>query len=370
MRETWAAAFVLSLAMSCLMAACSAAGATGYSLQPAFDGRDFDMPVELLALPEGGYLIADQSGRVSELDDAGHEIATVLDLSDVVARDHVEEGLLSLALDPDFAQNGHLWAYTVLPEPRRSAVIRFTVGAGEPLDGLVVLEVPQPFGNHNGGALRFGPDGMLYLGLGDGGGAYDPAGNGANMATLLSKIIRIDVSSAHEDEPYGVPVDNPFVATFGARPEIWAVGLRNPWRMAFDPVDGTLWAADVGQDAEEEVSIILPGRDYGWSRMEGTKCLSHGCDPSGIELPVAVYPHGPGCSITGGVVSRGGDLHALDGSFLFADFCTGKISAVDQSGAVAEVVTHDGAITGFGTGHGGHVFVLQAGGPILRLVRV
>ena len=158
---------------------------------------------------------------------------------------------------------------------------------------LEILQIEQPFRNHNGGAVRFGPDGLLYLGLGDGGGGGDPQGNGQDRATLLGSIIRIDVSAATAEEPYRIPPDNPFLTTAGARPELWAYGLRNPWRMAFDPATGALWVADVGQGRIEEVDRVVAGGNYGWNRLEGDQCFrpSEDCDRSGTVAPLATYTH-------------------------------------------------------------------------------
>ena len=247
-------------------------------------------------------------------------------------------------LDPQFAANGWLWLYysvdrSAEPGPRRTRLSRFSVDAERgPLAAdagseLVILEVEQPYSNHNGGAIRFGPDGMLYLGLGDGGSAGDPRGNGQNLGTLLGSIIRINVRDASTAAPYGIPPDNPFADTPGARGEIWAYGLRNPWRMAFDSA-GRLWVGDVGQQALEEVDVAERGRNYGWNRLEGTRCFrpSSGCDREGTTPPVAEYGRSLGCSVTGGVVYEGPGAPSLAGSYLFADYCSGRVWALEPGG--------------------------------------
>ena len=181
---------------------------------------------------------------------------------------------------------------------------------------VVVLEVEQPYGNHNGGQIEFGPDGFLYVALGDGGSSGDPMGSGQDTGTLLGAILRLDVSGASADAGYAIPPDNPFLGIPGARGEIWAYGLRNPWRFSFDQATGRLWAADVGQNAYEEINVVKRGGNYGWTIMEGLHCFSprQGCDTSGLELPVAEYGRSEGCSVTGGHVYDGGDIPGLQGA--------------------------------------------------------
>ena len=353
------------------------------SLVPAFAGREFERPVELGAYPAGpdageSVFVAEQDGRVYVLHEGGE--ALLLDIRPRVSRAGNEEGLLSVALDPQFAANGWLWLYYSVdrsadPGPRRTRLSRFSVDAERnPLAAgadseLVILEVEQPYSNHNGGAIRFGPDGMLYLGLGDGGSAGDPRGNGQNLETLLGSIIRIDVRDASAAAPYGIPPDNPFVDTPGARGEIWAHGLRNPWRMAFDSA-GRLWVGDVGQRALEEIDVVERGGNYGWNRLEGTRCFrpSSGCDREGATPPVAEYGRSLGCSVTGGVVYEGQDLPSLAGSYLFADYCSGRVWALERTGgAVVEVARSSRQVASFGTDARGEVYLLTFGGAILRI---
>ena len=227
---------------------------------------------------------------------------------------------------------------------------------------LVIIEVEQPFPNHNGGAIRFGPDGMLYLGFGDGGSGGDLLGNGQNLETLLRSIIRIDVRDASPGAPHVVATDNPFVGVAGAREEIWAFGLRNPWRMAFDSDGGVLWLGDVGHGAREEVDIVERGGNSGWNRLEGAHCFEprSGCDEEGVTLPAAEYSHELGCSITGGMVYRGETVPSLVGSYLFADFCSARVWALWVAGGEAVEVAS------FGTDLRREVYLLTFGGPILR----
>ena len=248
------------------------------TLEPALGGVRFDRPVEVGAYPGGRFFVAEQGGLVHLLRTDGTDRRLLLDL-----REHIDvergEGLLSVALDPDFATNGWLWAYYFAAgEPPRSVLGRFEVD-GDTADaatGLEVLVLPQPGYNQNGGAIRFGPDGMLYLSLGDGSASTDPFDNGQDLGTLLGAVIRIDVRDSSPAQPYAIPPDNPFVGVEGARGEIWAYGFRNPWRMAFDPEDGTLWAGDVGFIDNEEVNRVGRGANHGWNVLEGFGCLTPG----------------------------------------------------------------------------------------------
>ncbi|MXZ45697.1 MAG: PQQ-dependent sugar dehydrogenase [Chloroflexi bacterium] len=351
--------------------------------EEVFEGREFDRPVELGVYPVGpagsgpGLFVAEQEGRVLVLHPDRDDAVELLDIRDQVSRAGNEEGLLSVALDPQFDETGSLWVYySVRGTPRMTRLSRFTVDLADPLrvepgSELVVLEVEQPYSNHNGGAIRFGPDGMLYLGYGDGGSGGDPRGHGQNLAALLGSIIRIDVREASPAAPYAIPADNPFIGVAGARPEIWAYGLRNPWRMDFDPETGALWAADVGQQEVEEIDRIERGGNYGWNILEGTRCFqpSSGCDPTGTVLPVAEYGHNLGCSVTGGVVYRGEAIPALVGHYLFADYCSGRLWALPvDGGAILELDRLPGEVASFGTDADGEVYVLTFGGAVLRIV--
>jgi len=192
----------------------------------------------------------------------------------------------------------------------------------------VLLKVRQPYGNHNGGQIAFGPDGFLYIGMGDGGGANNPKGNGQDLSTLLGALLRIDADGSDDTEPYGIPADNPFIRVRHARPEIWAYGLRNPWRFSFDVSGGALWLADVGQDDAEEIDIVERGGNYGWNIMEGDACtpaVNRNCSREGLAMPVYVYRHPRGFAVTGGFVYRGGDIPGLCGVYLFADYVSGHI---------------------------------------------
>ena len=352
------------------------------TLEPALGGEHFDRPVEIGAYPDGRFVVAEQGGRVFLLRTDGTDRRVLLDL-----REHIDvdrgEGLLSVALDPDFATNRWLWAYYFAAgEPPRSVLARFEV-AGEAADatrGVEVLVLPQPGFNQNGGAIRFGPDGMLYLSLGDGSASTDPFENGQHLGTLLGSVIRIDARDSSPAQPYAIPPDNPFVGVEGARDEIWAYGLRNPWRMAFDPEDGELWLGDVGFIDNEEVNRVGRGANHGWNVLEGFGCLTPGaeCDPAGMTPPVLVYGHDAGrCSVTGGVVYRGEAIPALRGVYLFGDFCSGEVFAlrppaddVEPLGERTEpvvLVAGAGSLVSFGLDEAGEVLVVDHGGAIWRL---
>ena len=350
------------------------------ALEEVFGGREFEQPVEIGEYPVGptrgagpGLFVAEREGRVLLLHPDGAESVELLDISDRVSLAGNEEGLLSVALDPVFEENGRLWLYySVQGEPRRTRLSRFTMNLDDPRrvrprSEFVVMEVEQPYSNHNGGAIRFGPDGMLYLGLGDGGLEREAQ----NLGTLLGSVIRIDVRESSEVSPYAVPRDNPFVDVRGAQPEIWAYGFRNPWRMSFDPETGVLWAGDVGRADLEEIDRVEAGGNYGWNRFEGTLCRNPGagCDTGGTALPVVEYGHHLGCSVTGGVVYRGEAVGALAGHYLFSDFCRGQLWALPLDGGdVIEVAASPRSVASFGTDAGGEVYVLTFWGAVLRVV--
>lgn len=342
---------------------------------PAYETVVLDRPIEVLSYPLGGYEIAlaDQGGLIFGVREG--EAFELLDLSERVLTGGNEEGLLSVALDPQFSTNSHVWLYYSAAEPRRTVLSRFTAnadGAIDPGSELVVLEQEQPAGNHNGGSIRFGPDRMLYLGLGDGGNQGDPDGNGQNVGTLLGSIIRIDVSQASADEPYVIPDDNPFVGQEGARGEIFAYGLRNPWRMSFDSAEGDLWVGDVGQGSFEEVDRVQAGDNLGWNAMEGNECYEGDCDPSQYVAPVAVYDHSGGrCSVTGGVVARRAAATGVEGTYVYGDYCSGELWALrsDTDGSAGPVLIADqlGSISSI-TQVGNQVYILVFGEPMYRLV--
>jgi glucose/arabinose dehydrogenase len=336
-------------------------------------------PVDLQNAGDGRLFIVEQSGVIRILDDTGLRDEPFLDIRDRVDDGGNEQGLLGLAFHPDFAANG-LFYVNYTDGDGDTVIARYRVGddpnradaAGE----VVVLTFDQPYPNHNGGGMAFGPDGDLYIGTGDGGSQGDPQERAQNPDSLLGKILRLDVDAA---DPYASPPDNVF-ASGGGRPEVWALGLRNPWRFAFDRASGDLFIADVGQNAQEEVhfqpAASRGGENYGWNTMEGDACFrAPSCDQSGLELPVAVYPHdGPagGCSITGGYVYRGAQFPQLAGTYLYADYCSGNLWALWragdawQSGLVGQVAIRTSS---FGEDDAGELYLTDRdGGGLYRLV--
>ena len=342
--------------------------------QPILGGRQFEQPIEMLTLPDGSFLVAEQRGSITRYVEEDDEVRQfgVLDLTEQVVFAG-ERGLLSMAVDPRFPEAPYLYVYYSPRESNVSRLSRFELRDGSALPGseLIVIEVDQPYANHNGGAVRFGSDGMLYLGLGDGGAANDPHGHGQNTETLLGSIIRIDVRESTASRPYRIPTDNPFLGRAGFRPEIWAFGLRNPWRMAFDQETGELWVGDVGQDRFEEIAVVRAGDNHGWNVFEGAFCFAseQACaELTGAIPPVAVYPHPQGCSVTGGVVYRGSAMPALNGRYIFGDYCAGAIWSIED-GEVIETGLELGAlIASFAVDREGEIYVLAFNGPILKLI--
>jgi glucose/arabinose dehydrogenase len=331
-----------------------------------------DQPVALAVRTGDPTLyVAEKTGRVVALRDGVVAKTPALDLSGQVSLGS-EQGLLGLAFSPD----GRYLYVNVTDLNGDTQIEEFAMGdrVADPSSRRVILSVDQPYANHNGGNLVFGPDGFLYIGLGDGGSGGDPQDNAQSLATLLGKMLRISPRPS-ADAPYTVPPDNPFVGRSDARPEIWAYGLRNPWRYSFDRLTGDLWIGDVGQNAWEEVDLqpasSTGGENYGWNRVEGTHPYS-GDAPSGSTPPVYEYSHDTGgCVVTGGYVYRGAAIPALVGSYVFADYCVGQLEALRlQDGQVVHTslgVTVQGP-SSFGQDAAGELYVLSLAGDVFRLV--
>ena len=299
-----------------------------------------------------------------------------LDIEEKVApwRKHNEEGLLGLAFDPKFADNGYFYVYySRRDKSRTSRVSRFKVSkddpnAADPDSEKVIIEFEQPFHNHNGGSIAFGNDGYLYIGMGDGGDRNDPLTHGQNLSTLMGSILRIDVSEPSDDRAYSIPKDNPFVDIADARPEIYAYGFRNVWRLAFDRKTGDLWAGDVGQDLWEEVNIVVKGGNYGWSQHEGFHPFGNEPKKDGVQSlvrsPIWEYDHRIGKSITGGRVYRSSRLPELNGKYLYADYVTGRLWALGHdAGKVTENLQISAGgipVTAFGEDKHGEVYYMIA----------
>ncbi len=347
-----------------------------------------DNPTWLTAPPgERRLFVTERPGRVRIVENGSTRDQPYLDIGARVSTDG-EGGLLSLAFDPQFERNGYFYVYYT--DLQRNIVIeRFNAGAtgtaANPTSGLVILRIAHPtYLNHFGGQLAFGPDGYLYLGTGDGGGAGDPQGNARNLASLLGKLLRIDVAAASAAQPYAIPAGNPYRDAAGRRPEVWAFGLRNPWRFSFDA--SQLYLTDVGQDRREEINIVGAGQaglNYGWKVMEGTLCYAAAtCERAGLTLPVFEYDHGAndvnGCSITGGFVYRGRALPELAGRYFYSDVCGGYLKSFlatgsGASGGIVEQrdwkIANIGRIVSFGQDAEGELYLLTSGGSIHKIGR-
>lgn len=356
------------------------------ALEPFAEG--FERPV-FLADPgdgSGRLFVVEQGGLIRILRDGAVDPDPFLDVTGLISTSNNEQGLLGLAFDPAFADNGEFYiAYTASTAATGEGVgdntlARYRVAAddpdrADPASAEVLLAIPDPFGNHNGGMVAFGPDGYLYLGLGDGGSGGDPLGNGQNSDTLLGKILRLDVSGRADGKPYAVPTDNPFVDG-GGSPEVWVLGLRNPWRFSFDRETGDLWIADVGENQMEEIDLLPAGSpggaNFGWNVMEGSACFAvDDCDPSPFVSPVAEYTHEFGCSVTAGYVYRGPADPSLDGTYLFADYCTGAFWGLGQDAAgawiLSEPIQTGLNVSSFSEDGEGNVYVIDLNGAIYRI---
>ncbi len=358
-----------------------------YSLELAFPKLFFDRPVDIQHAGDGlGRLfVVEQEGviRVFENQSSVSRTDVFLDIRDRVRSAGGEEGLLGLAFHPNFESTGWFFVNYTASNPRRTVISRFAVREGEenqadPTSELVILEAPQPFGNHNGGQLRFGPDGYLYIAFGDGGSGGDPQENAQNLSNLLGSIARIDIDNPEANRNYGIPADNPFLGALcgplGCRDEIYAYGLRNPWRFSFDRDTGDLWTGDVGQNGFEEINVVVRGGNYGWDIMEATHCFEPptGCDTSGLELPVWEYGRSEGASITGGFVYRGEETPGLVGAYIYGDFVSGRIWALQLSEGGepenTELLDTSLFIATFGEDEAGDVYIGAFDGRIYRLV--
>ena len=362
-----------------------------HEIEPAFPNLRFTRPVDLQYAGDGSdrLFVVEQEGRILVFPNEREteETSVFLDIRGRVNDSGSEEGLLGLAFHPRFADNGQFFVYytargggSCASGGRCSIVSRFTMDASDADAGdadseTVILEVTQPFSNHNGGQIRFGPDSLLYVGLGDGGSGGDPQEHGQNRMTLLGSLLRIDVDRQESGLAYGIPPGNPFVGT-PFRKEIFAYGLRNPWRFSFDRETGDLWLADVGQNQYEEIDLIVSGGNYGWNTMEANDCYSpsSGCDRSGLLLPVFAYRHGTstGRSVTGGFVYRGSRLERLVGVYVYADFVSGRIwglSEGEDGTYVNSPVKESGLnVSAFGEDASGELYFLSFDGRIYRFV--
>lgn len=347
----------------------------------AYPNLNFNQPTDYqVADSSSGFVyVTERPGRILRLENNSKtsSATTVLDISDQISTTG-EGGLLGLAFHPNYTENGLLFVYYTAPAPFRSVVSRFeantTTGSVDKSSETVIFELDQPYTNHNGGQIRFGHDGYLYIALGDGGSGGDPMGNGQDRTTLLGSMLRIDVDQSRNEQNYTIPSDNPFFGNEeGFKEEIFAYGLRNPYRFSFDAETGELWTGDVGQNKIEEVDIIRSGQNYGWNTMEGSECYSPatGCDTSGLTMPVYEYDHSVGQSITGGFVYRGSAIPDLQGAYVYADFISNNVWYFEYDGEKAmnnTLIDEIPSVIAFGEDENRELFLCSINGTIYKLV--
>ena len=337
----------------------------------------------------GHLFVVDKAGRILVLDrNTGGVLSTFLNITSLVSTGG-EQGLLGMAFDPSYSTNGRFFVnYT--DTNGNTVIARYLKDPSNPNIALttadrIILNVTQPFNNHNGGMLTFGPDGFLYIGLGDGGSAGDPGNRAQNLSDLLGKMLRIDVSQGGSGQPpYSIPTDNPCVGQPGVRDELWALGLRNPWRYSFDRQTGDFYIADVGEGTLEEINVSTSetgrgrGFNYGWNTMEGTDCFPIGsaCNSSGLALPIVEYTHAEGCSIIGGYVYRGSAIPILQGTYFYGDLCSRFVRSFRYvNGQVTQhfdwaSLQPAGSITSFGEDGDGELYITTLDGALYRIVQM
>jgi glucose/arabinose dehydrogenase len=371
----------LLLATLAAWQATGAAGAANVVLTPVASGLSSPVYVASPRDGSGRLFIVEQTGRIRILSGGSVLSTPFLDVSSGISHGG-EQGLLGLAFHPNFKANGLF--FVNLTRPNGDTVVnRYRVSSTNPnvadrSSAYRIITIGQPYDNHNGGTLQFGPDGYLYIGMGDGGSSGDPGNRAQSLSSLLGKMLRIDINGSVGTRHYRIPSSNPYVGRAG-RNEIWARGLRNPWKFSFDRATGTLWIGDVGQNRYEEIDRsggTRPGRglNYGWRVMEGRHCHvpSSGCNRSGKVSPVVEYGHGAGCSVTGGYAYRGTNVRALYGRYVFADYCSGTIWSIPRnpSGSTATrslVLDTSLNISSFGESASNELFVVDHGGTIYRI---
>jgi len=348
-------------------------------VEPAFPNLRFSELTNMVQPDDGTdrIFVTEHSGCIHVFPNESQiEDSTIfLDLSEEV-RVLDEDGLEGLAFDPGYATNGHFYVYYTADKHHRTRLSRFTVskddpGLADPESERVILEIPQPAKNHNGGKLGFGPDGFLYITVGEG-GLTGELSNSQDNSNHLGTILRIDVQGLSDPGEYRIPPDNPFVDEDGVRGEIWAYGLRNPWGLAFDQETRRLWTVDVGRATREEILVIEPGKNYGWPIMEGQLCADIGgqpvtdCDRTGLEPALFEYGHDEGCAVLGGYVYRGSEMPSVDGAYIYADFCTGTVWGLWYDGQTItkqEALTQSGlVVTSIGEDLEGNIYLFDAGG--------
>ena len=376
----WTRYWVVVLCAACNDATTPPPPATGVTLEQL--PGSFSEPLFVTAPPgdQDRIFVVEQTGRIRVVRNEALLTRPFLDLRTAVSGGY-EQGLLGLAFHPQYAANGRFFVHFTNTSGD-TRIVRYVVSSTDPdsadrATADTILMQNQPFDNHNGGWIAFGPDGYLYVALGDGGSGGDPQGNGQRLNTLLGKILRLDVNGA---TGYAIPPDNPFVGTTGARGEIWAYGLRNPWRASFDRATGDLYIGDVGQNSWEEVSVqdgqSGGGENYGWRIMEGTRCYNAAtCSMADLVLPVYEYPTGDCGAVTGGYVYRGSAVPAIQGHYFFADFCQGFVLSFRmQNGAAVDVrdwtsaLGDPGDVSSFGEDARGELYLTSLSGAVYRFV--
>jgi len=376
------------LALAFLAALCAPAASAAVIWNKVYSG--FSSPVEITNAHDGSQriFVVQQSGKIRIIKGGAVLATSFIDLGatglDAIAAGG-EQGLLGIAFHPQYATNGQFYVNYTRKSDGATVIARFLASAGnadvaDPSSGTILLTIAQPEANHNGGAVKFGPDGFLYIGMGDGGGGNDQhgtIGNGQDKSTLLGKILRIDVDNGGAN-PYAIPPGNPYASGVGGRREIFAIGVRNPWRMSFDRATGDFWFGDVGQGAVEEVDMLPAGTgagtNFGWRIMEGLHCTGLGgtCPDARLTQPILEYGHALGCSVTGGYRYRGTASPALAGYYLYGDYCSGRIWGATKSGGgpwqTVELKSAGINVSTFGEDQAGEIYVASLGtGVIYRI---
>lgn len=352
-------------------------GSTGIALQMVNDQLTSPVFATHAGDGSGRLFVIEKTGTIAILKDGQRTAAPFLDISSLITDNGSEQGLLGLAFHPKYSENGIFFVYYTASNGDNT-LARYKVSsspdAADPSSGVVMFKQEDPAPNHNGGMLAFGPDGYLYVGLGDGGGAGDTYGNAQNRNTLLGKLLRLDVDKG---DPYAIPTDNPWPEGGDARPEIWAYGLRNPWRFSFDRDTGDLYVGDVGQNQYEEIDMqpagAKGGTNYGWNTREAMHCFrSNSCASDGLVDPVAEYSHDEGCSVTGGYVYRGTAMPGMVGTYLYGDYCSGTIWGLrrDAGGQwqASKLLSSGTNLSSFGEDQDGELYVVDLSGKLYRIV--